>query len=56
MNKKDADFLFEIGTLRFIQRTWKQFINPDFANLAEHTLRMTWIAIVIAKNEKNADI
>lgn len=56
MKKRDTLFLFEIGTLRFIQRTWKQFLNPDFANLAEHTLRVTWIAIIIAQNESKADM
>ena len=56
MKNRDTEFLYEIGTLRFIQRTWKQFMNPDFANLAEHTLRVAWIAMVIAKNEKGADL
>lgn len=56
MKKRDTEFLYEIGTLRFIQRTWKQFINPDFANLAEHTLRVMWIATIIAKNESDADM
>ena len=56
MNNRDVEFLYEIGTLRFIQRTWKQFMNPDFANLAEHTLRVAWIAMVIAKNEKGANL
>lgn len=56
MKKRDTEFLYEIGTLRFIQRTWKQFMNPDFANLAEHTLRVTWIATIIAQNESKADV
>lgn len=51
MKKRDIEFLYEMGTLRFIQRVWKQFINPDFANLAEHSLRVAWISLVIAKNE-----
>lgn len=53
--KKDLEFLFEIGTMRFIQRTWKQFLNPDVANLAEHTMRVIWIALVLAKMEGVAD-
>jgi putative hydrolases of HD superfamily len=53
---RDVEFLFEIGTMRHIQRTWKQFLNADFANLGEHTLRVTWIAMLIAKHEKVADI
>lgn len=49
--KREVDFLYEIGTLRFIPRAWIQFLNADFANLAEHTLRVTWIALMIAKYE-----
>lgn len=30
-------------------------MGADFANLAEHTLRVIWIASIIAKNEKNVD-
>lgn len=64
MNKKssakvdlnqDIDFLYEIGTLRYIQRTWRQFLNPDFQNLAEHHLRVIWIALILAEREKIAD-
>lgn len=53
--KKDLELLFEIGTMRFIQRTWKQFLNPDVANLAEHTMRVIWIALVLAKMEGAKD-
>ncbi|HLC38924.1 MAG TPA: HD domain-containing protein [Patescibacteria group bacterium] len=56
MKKRDVEFLYEIGTLRFIPRTWRQFLNLDFANLAEHTLRVTWIALIIAKNEKKVNL
>ena len=49
--KRDIDFLYEVGCLRHVQRTWKQFLNPDFANLSEHILRVTWIALVIAQYE-----
>lgn len=56
MKKRDTEFLYEIGCLRFVQRTWKQFLNIDFANVAEHTLRVAWIAMIIAKNEEGADL
>ncbi|MBU0579413.1 HD domain-containing protein [Patescibacteria group bacterium] len=52
---RDIDFLFEIGTLRYVQRQWRQFLNPDFENLSEHILRVTWIALVIAKHEGAQD-
>src|SRR5579862_746885 len=52
---RDIEFLYEIGTLRFIPRQWKRFLNTDFANLAEHHFRVMWLALIIAKYEK-ADI
>jgi putative hydrolase of HD superfamily len=53
--KPDVDFLFEMGSIRFIRRMWQRFLNEDFANLAEHHFRMFWIAMVIAAHEKNVD-
>jgi putative hydrolase of HD superfamily len=53
--QRDVEFLFEVGSLRHIQRTWRQFLNPDFNNLSEHTLRVIWIALMIAKHEKFED-
>lgn len=49
--QRDLEFLYEVGCLRHIQRTWKQFLNPDFENLSEHTLRVVWIALILAKHE-----
>ncbi|MCR4279820.1 MAG: HD domain-containing protein [Candidatus Komeilibacteria bacterium] len=51
MNDKDLQLMFEIGCLRFINRGWQRYINPDFANLAEHTLRVCWLALLIAEKE-----
>ncbi len=53
--KSDVDFLFEMGSIRFISRMWQRFLNDDFANLAEHHFRMFWIAMVIAAHEKSVD-
>lgn len=53
--ERDIQFLYEIGTLRFTRRQWTRFLNADFANLAEHHLRVMWLALIIAKYEK-ADI
>jgi putative hydrolase of HD superfamily len=53
--QRDLEFLYEIGCLRHIQRTWKQFLNPDFENLSEHLLRVIWIALILAKYEKVTD-
>jgi putative hydrolase of HD superfamily len=56
MNKKrDIELLFEIGCFRFVQRTWKRFMNPDVANCAEHTFRVAWVALTIAKYEKKVN-
>jgi len=51
----DVNFLFEMGSIRFIDRTWKRFLNGDFANLAEHHFRLFWIAMMISAHEKNVD-
>ena len=54
--ERDVEFLYEIGTLRFLQRTWTQLLRErDMANLAEHSFRVAWTAMTIAKYE-GADI
>ncbi|HSX18402.1 MAG TPA: HD domain-containing protein [Candidatus Saccharimonadales bacterium] len=52
---RDIEFLYEMGTLRYIPRQWQRFANADFANLAEHHFRVMWIALIIAKHER-ADV
>lgn len=54
--KRDTDLLFEIGALRHIERMWKRFGNPDFANLAEHHFRTAWTAMILAKRHGKADL
>ena len=49
---RDLEFLYEIGTLRLIQRSWSRFQSTDFQNLAEHHMRVIWIALIIAAHEK----
>lgn len=49
---RDLQFLFEIGTLRYIPRQWRRFLHIDGDNLAEHHLRVAWIALMLAKHEK----
>lgn len=51
-NMRDLDLLYEIGTMRHIRRTWAQFGGINFANLAEHTFRVIWIAVVLSQMEK----
>jgi putative hydrolase of HD superfamily len=52
---RDIQLLFEIGTLRHVDRVWKQFMNPDVANCADHIFRTAWIALTIAKYEGAGD-
>ncbi len=54
--KRDLELLYELGCLRQINRAWKQFLGPDFANLAEHHFRVTWIALTLAKMEGRGNI
>ena len=52
---RDLELLYELGSLRFIQRTWRHFYNPDFKNLAEHHLHVAWIALLLARLENIKD-
>jgi 5'-deoxynucleotidase YfbR-like HD superfamily hydrolase len=49
--RNDVKFLFEMGSLRHVQRTWRQFGGVPYANVAEHTLRVAWIAMILAERE-----
>lgn len=53
--KRDIDFLYEMGSLRKVDRAWQQVLTGKVANIAEHIFRMTMIAWVIAVAEK-ADV
>jgi len=48
---RDIDFLFEMGNIRLINRTWRRFNSPHMSNLAEHHFRVFWIAMMIASRE-----
>lgn len=50
-DKKNIEFLFELGSLRNIQRGWRQHLGMDCANVLEHTLRVIWLALIIARKE-----
>lgn len=53
--KKDIDFLYEIGSLRNVQRGWRQHLGVDVANVLEHSFRVMMIALILARNEKVKD-
>lgn len=48
---RDVAFLYELGSLRHVQRTWRQFGGVPYSNVAEHTVRVSWIAMLIARRE-----
>lgn len=50
--KRDIEFIFEIGRLRFVDRAWKQLFGPDLQNVSEHTMRVVWLSLIVAKYEK----
>ena len=50
-NSRDIEFLFEIGSLRNVERLWRQHFGLDVANDLEHTVRVVWIALLIAHTE-----
>lgn len=52
---RDIQFLYEMGSIRYINRSWRRFLNPNVANLAEHHFRIFWIAMVIAAKEGGVD-
>ena len=51
-SNRDLEFLFEIGSLRNLQRGWRQHFGMDCANVLEHTLRVIWLALILARKEK----
>ncbi len=51
-NKRDLEFLFEIASLRNVPRGWRQHLGMDCASVLEHTLRVIWLALIIARREK----
>jgi len=53
--KRDIEFLFELGMLRHIKRSWVQVLSPEFENLSQHMFRVAWIALLISKYEKTGD-
>jgi len=55
--KKDVEFLYGIGSLRNVGRTWEQVIGMPCASVLEHTVRVAFLALLIARmeGEKNEE-
>ncbi len=49
--QRDIEFLYEIGSLRNIQRSWRQHLGVDCANVLDHTVRVQWLALILARME-----
>ena len=49
MKNRDLEFLYELGSLRNIQRGWRQHFGMDCANVIEHTYRVVWISLILAR-------
>ena len=50
-NSRDIEFLYEVGSLRYQQRTWRQQVGLDVANDLEHTIRVIWLSLILARRE-----
>lgn len=53
--ERDIEFLYELGSLRNMQRGWLQHIGTDVASVLEHTLRVAMLAIILARREGGCD-
>lgn len=54
-NPRDIEFLFEVGSLRNMDRGWRQHLATDCANDLEHTVRVAWLALILARREGAGD-
>ena len=55
MASRDIQFLFEIGSLRNIPRAWIQHLGVPCASNLEHTMRVIFLALLIARAEGTGD-
>lgn len=51
MSSRDLEFFYEIGSLRHLTRDWLQHLATDCANDLEHSFRVIFIALAIARRE-----
>ena len=50
--QRDLELLFEVGSLRNVNRGWRQHLATDVASDLEHTVRVMFLALIIARHEK----
>ena len=52
---RNVELCYELGCLRFMKRMWQRLLNPDFANVTEHSFRVAWIALMLSAMEKSGN-
>ncbi|MFH1253707.1 MAG: HD domain-containing protein [Candidatus Uhrbacteria bacterium] len=50
-SQRDLEFLYEIGSLRNIPRGWRQTLGVDCASDLEHTMRVVFLALILARRQ-----
>jgi putative hydrolases of HD superfamily len=49
--ERDIEFLYEVGSLRNVPRGWRQHLGLDCASDLEHTMRVAFLALMLARRE-----
>ncbi|MEK7585512.1 MAG: HD domain-containing protein [Patescibacteria group bacterium] len=49
--ERNIEFLFEVGSLFNVQRGWRQHLGMDCATIPEHSFRVVWLALLLARKE-----
>lgn len=52
---RDLELLFEIGSLRHTQRGWRQHLATNCATDLEHTMRVIFLSLIIARKEQKGN-
>jgi putative hydrolase of HD superfamily len=51
---RDIEFLYEIGTMKNVERGWRQHLAMECANNLEHSFRVAFLALILARRETAA--
>lgn len=49
---RNLEFLFELGSFRNVERGWRQHLGTTVANNLEHSMRVVYLALILARMEK----
>ena len=53
--ERDIELLYEIGSLRHVPRGWRQHLGMDCSSDLEHTYRVIYLALMLARMEGGCD-